>query len=213
MTTTRGIMLVVVAAAAAVPSLAQAQTCVGLPYKTVFATGTRDETGMLTGSMGVGPIGRVTLTGNVALPKDPPNGSQSISYGGRGYLGGARGNWGACVLGGMQIGYSHLINAEGVRANAQITVHSIPLGLAYGRVVPLTRGVRLVAHAAPQAIFRFRDVMLYTRADTATVSNSEIEYGIALGAGLQVGPLIFRGTVFRSDIADWSWSVAAGVGR
>src|SRR5882672_4075124 len=86
-TMNRAFLIAVSVGAALLPTQAAAQLCRGLPSKAVFAVGARDDNGSLTGEVGIGPFGMVGLTGNVALPNDPPNGSQSISYGGRVYWG------------------------------------------------------------------------------------------------------------------------------
>ncbi len=207
------VLIALSVAAALVPAEAGAQLCRGLPAKAAFAVGSRDKDGGLTGELGIGPFGMVSLSGNVAFPNDPPNGSSSISYGGRVYWGATRDKWGACMLTGLQIGYAHLINAEGLRANARITSSSIPIGFGYGRSLKVARGIRLVAFAIPQVGFRSRNYVLYTRADTATVSNTSTDPGAEVGGGLQLGPLLLRASAFRSQDVPWTWRLTAGLGR
>ena len=209
----RRTLILLLGVAAMVPTQAAAQLCRGLPSKSVFAVGSRDDNGTLTGELGVGPFGWVGLSGNVARPKDQPNGSSSISYGGRVYWGGSREHWGLCLLSGFQIGYSLLINAEGLRANARLTATTIPMGVGIGRSVPIAKGVNLILFTLPQFLLHSHTLVLYDRADTlARVSSHPSDYGVDMGGGLQVGPVLVRGSAFRSKDLPWSWRMTAGFG-
>lgn len=200
-------------ALAALAAPAQAQYCYGQPFRTVYAQGSRNKDATLTGTVGLRPSSMVTVTGNVAKPKDPDNGSKSTSYGGRLLYGGDRGAWSVCVLIGAQLGYAHLLNAEGIRHNARITSLSVPLGLGIGHSLRVTKGVRLIVSALPQLIFRNREIMLYSRADTASVGSTSTDLGSSFAADLQVGPVRIGASASRFKDAPWNWTVGAGVGR
>jgi hypothetical protein len=206
------ITVLVAALVAMLPSAATAQICIGQPHKAVFVSGWRSKDGTLTGRLGVRPGAMGSLTANVAKPNDPDNGSKSISYGGRVTYGPDRGSWGVCVLAGAQVGFSHLINAEGIRHNAQITAVSVPLGLGFGKAVRITGGTRLILSALPQLLFRNHEIMLYSRADTVSVGTARTEFGASVAADLQLGPLRVGASAFKSQDVPLSWTVGAGVG-
>ena len=197
--------------AAASPRAATAQLCRGMPR--VFVAGHRDDNGTLTGEVGVGPFGMTELSANVAFPDDPPNGSSSYSFGGRVYWGREEDNLGLCMVFGAQLGYAYLINADGLRMNARITSRSLPVGLGFGRGIPVTGGVRVMVFAVPQLSLRSREIVLYNRSDTTTTSSDRTDVGLDLGGGVQVGPLLVRGSWFRSQDVPWTWRLTVGIGR